>query len=80
MYKINKLCGINDYSVVFDKKIEIDRVLSIFKDYKILEKDHELVRLYNNDKKVLIYSYGEIIFINFYIEEVQRICDEIEKI
>ncbi|MEM1634209.1 MAG: hypothetical protein QW714_00570 [Nanopusillaceae archaeon] len=82
MYKINKLCGINDYSVIFDEKLDIDKVSNFFvkRNYEILEKDQEIARMYYNDKKVLIYYYGEIIFINFNEEEVKNICDEIEKI
>ncbi len=80
MYKINKLCGINDYSVTFNKKIEIKRLLELFKDYKVLEANEDMARLSKDDKKLFIYSYGEIVFINFEESEVKDICDRIEKL
>jgi len=80
MYKIIKLCGINDYAVNFDKKLNIDKVISLFDGYEILDKDEDSARLSRGDKKVFISSSGEIIFIGFTEEEVEEICRTIDKV
>ena len=80
MYKIIKLCGINDYAVTFDKKLDIDKVISLFDGYEILDRDKDSARLSKGDKKVFIYSSGEIIFIGFSYNEVEEICRTVDKV
>jgi len=80
MYKIIKLCGINDYAANFDKKLDIDKVISLFDGYEILDKDKDSVRLSKGDKKVFIYSSGEIVFIGFSEGEVEEICRTVDKV
>jgi len=80
MYKIIKLCGISDYSATFNKKLDIDKVISLFDGYEVLDKNKDSARLSKGDKKVFIYSSGEIIFIGFSEGEVEEICKAIDKV
>jgi len=80
MYKIIKLCGVNDYSATFNKKLDIDKIIILFNGYEVLDKDKDSARLSKDNKRVFIYSSGEIIFIGFSYDEVEEICRTIDKI
>jgi uncharacterized Rmd1/YagE family protein len=78
-YSINKLCGINNLSVKFDKELDnefIDKLIKILNNFEIKEKSNDSIWLKLEEKDVLIYKYGEIIFLGFSEEDVKNILDK----
>lgn len=80
MIRIVKYCGENDYSVNFYKKIDLNKVREIFKDFNELERTDETLELYKDNKKIVAFAYGEILFLNFPIEEVEEYVKAMEKL
>jgi hypothetical protein len=78
MYRIYELCGKNDYSIKFDKKIDIKKIKEYFKDYEIIDENEETISLRKEEKNVIGFSYGEIILVNFNIEEVEKLAKYID--
>ncbi|MGC9079392.1 MAG: hypothetical protein ACP5G1_01500 [Nanopusillaceae archaeon] len=79
MYYIYELCGKNDYLVKISKKIDLNSLEEKLKllDFVLIEKNEDSIALKNNEKNILIYSFGEIIFINFSREEVINLLNKI---
>ncbi|MGC9133486.1 MAG: hypothetical protein ACP5GJ_03755 [Nanopusillaceae archaeon] len=78
MYRIYELCGKSDYSIRFDKKIDVKKVKEYFKDYEIIDENEETISLRKEEKNVIGFSYGEVILVNFNIEEVEKIAKYID--
>jgi len=81
-YSINKLCGMNNLSVRFDKEFDnefIDKLISLLNNFEIKEKSNDSIWLKSEEKDVLIYKYGEIIFLGFSEENVKNILDKVLK-
>ena len=81
-YRINKLCGINNLSVRFDKEFDdefINKLIKILDNFEIKEKDKESVWLKLGEKDVLIYKHGEILFLGFSEDDVKNILDKVLK-
>ncbi|BFI73036.1 hypothetical protein YN1_0230 [Nanoarchaeota archaeon] len=78
MYRIYELCGKSDYSIKFDKKIDVKKLKDYFKDYEVIDENEEAVTLKKEDKNVIGFSYGEVLLINFNIEEVEKVAKIIE--
>jgi uncharacterized Rmd1/YagE family protein len=81
-YNINKLCGINNFSVRFDKKFDdefINKLISLLNNFEIKEKNEDSVWLKSEEKDMLIYKYGEIVFLGFSEEDVKNILDKVLK-
>lgn len=80
MYKIYQLCGKKDYNVKFDREIDLDKVKELFNGFNEIERSKDMIGLKKDDKRVYIFSYGEILFLNFDIKEIEEILKMIENI
>jgi uncharacterized Rmd1/YagE family protein len=81
-YSINKLCGMNNLSVRFDKEFDnefIDKLIKILNSFEIKEKVNDSIWLKSEEKDVLIYKYGEIVFLGFSEDDVKNILDKVLK-
>ena len=81
-YSINKLCGMNNLSVRFDKEFDdefIDKLIKILNNFEIKEKNKDSIWLKSEEKDILIYKYGEIIFLGFSEDDVKNILDKVLK-
>ena len=81
-YSINKLCGVNNLSVRLDKEFDnefINKLIKILNNFEIKEKNEDSIWLKLEEKDVLIYKYGEIIFLGFSEEDVKSILDKVLK-
>jgi uncharacterized Rmd1/YagE family protein len=81
-YSINKLCGMNNLSVRFDKEFDnefIDKLIKILNNFEIRDKNDYSIWLKSEEKDVLIYKYGEIVFLGFSENDVKNILDKILK-
>jgi uncharacterized Rmd1/YagE family protein len=81
-YSINKLCGMNNLSVRFDKEFDnefIDKLISLLNNFEIRDKNDDSIWLKSEEKDVLIYKYGEIVFLGFSENDVKNILDKILK-
>jgi uncharacterized Rmd1/YagE family protein len=79
-YSINKLCGMNNLSVRFDKEFDnefVNKLIKILNNFEIKEKSEDSVWLKSEEKDVLIYKYGEIVFLGFSEEDVKNILDKV---
>jgi uncharacterized Rmd1/YagE family protein len=79
-YRINKLCGRDDYSVKFNGKIgsEIaNKILEVLKDFEVKSKSSDSIWLQRGDKRIFVFFYGEILFTNFTKDEVTSIVNSI---
>jgi len=81
-YSINKLCGMNNLSVRFDKNFDdefINKLIKILNNFEIKERNNDSIWLKSEEKDVLIYKHGEIIFLGFSEEDVKNILDKVLK-
>jgi uncharacterized Rmd1/YagE family protein len=81
-YSINKLCGMNNLSVRFDKELDnefINKLIKILNNFEIRDKNDDSIWLKSEEKDVLIYKYGEIIFLGFSEDDVKNILDKVLK-
>jgi len=81
-YSINKLCGMNNLSVRFDKEFDnefIDKLIKILNNFEIKEKSNDSIWLKSEEKDILIYKYGEIIFLGFSEDDIKNILDKVLK-
>jgi uncharacterized Rmd1/YagE family protein len=79
-YRINKLCGREDYSVKFNGKIDskiVNKILEVLKDFEVKSKSSDSIWLQKGDKKIFVFFYGEILFTNFTKDEVTSIVNSI---
>jgi uncharacterized Rmd1/YagE family protein len=79
-YRINKLCGREDYSVKFNGKIDskiVNKILEVLKDFEVKSKSGDSIWLQKGDKKIFVFFYGEILFTNFTKDEVTSIVNSI---
>ena len=79
-YSINKLCGINNLSVRFDKKFDdefINKLINLLNNFEIKEKNEDSIWLKSEEKDVLVYRYGEIVFLGFSEEDVKNILNKV---
>ena len=79
-YSINKLCGMNNLSVRFDKEFDdefINKLISLLNNFEIKEKSNDSIWLKSEEKDVLIYKYGEIVFLGFSEEDVKNILNKV---
>jgi len=78
-YNINKLCGMNNLSVRFDKKFDnefINKLINLLNNFEIKEKNEDSIWLKLGEKDVLVYRYGEIVFLGFSEDDVKNILDK----
>jgi uncharacterized Rmd1/YagE family protein len=81
-YYIDKLCGMNNLSVRFDKEFDdefINKLIKILDNFEIKEKDKDSVWLKLGEKDILIYKHGEILFLGFSEDDVKNILDKVLK-
>ena len=81
-YNISKLCGMNNLSVRFDKEFDnefIDKLIKILNNFEIKEKNDDSIWLKSEEKDVLIYKYGEILFLGFSEDDVKNILYKVLK-
>jgi len=79
-YRINKLCGREDYSVKFNGKIDskiVNKILEVLKDFEVKSKSSDSIWLQKGDKKIFVFFYGEILFTDFTKDEVTSIVNSI---
>jgi uncharacterized Rmd1/YagE family protein len=79
-YNINKLCGMNNLSVRFDKEFDdefINKLTKILNNFEIKEKNEDSIWLKSEEKDVLVYKYGEIVFLGFSEDDVRNILDKV---
>jgi len=79
-YNISKLCGMNNLSVRFDKEFDdefIDKLIKILNNFEIKEKNDDSIWLKLGEKDVLIYKYGEILFLGFSEDDVKNILNRV---
>ena len=79
-YNINKLCGMNNLSVRFDKKFDnefINKLIKLLNNFEIKEKNEDSIWLKSEEKDVLVYRYGEIVFLGFSEEDVKNVLNRV---
>ncbi len=79
-YNIFKLCGMNNLSVKFDKEFTdefINSLLEKFSDFDIKDRKEDSIWLKQKEKDIVIYKYGEILFLGFSEEEVRKYLTDI---
>jgi uncharacterized Rmd1/YagE family protein len=79
-YRVNKLCGRDDYTVKLNEKIDSNiasKILDVLRDFEIKSKSSDSIWLQKGDKKIFIFYYGEILFTNFTKDEVTSIVNSI---
>ena len=79
-YNINKLCGINNLSVRFDKNLDdefINKLINLLNNFEIKEKNQDSIWLRLGEKDLLVYRYGEIVFLGFSEEDVKSILNRV---
>ena len=79
-YNINKLCGMNNLSVRFDKNLDdefINKLINLLNNFEIKEKNEDSIWLKSEEKDVLVYRYGEIVFLGFSEEDVKNILNKV---
>ena len=79
-YNINKLCGMNNLSVRFDKNLDdefINKLINLLNNFEIKEKNQDSIWLKSEEKDVLVYRYGEIVFLGFSEEDVKNILNKV---
>ena len=79
-YNINKLCGINNLSVRFDKEFDdefINKLINLLNNFEIRERNSDSIWLKSGEKDVLIYKHGEILFLGFSEEDVKNILNKV---
>jgi uncharacterized Rmd1/YagE family protein len=79
-YRINKLCGRDDYSVKFNGKIDsgiANKILEVLKDFEVKSKSSDSIWLQKGDKRIFVFFYGEVLFTNFTKDEVTSIVNSI---
>ena len=79
-YNINKLCGINNLSIRFDKNLDdefINRLINLLNNFEIKEKNQDSIWLKLGEKDLLVYRYGEIVFLGFSEEDVKSILNRV---
>ena len=79
-YSINKLCGINNLSVRFDKEFDdefINKLIKILNNFEIRERNSDSIWLKSEEKDVLIYKHEEILFLGFSEEDVKNILNKV---
>ncbi|MFP3166979.1 MAG: hypothetical protein RXQ68_00930 [Candidatus Nanopusillus sp.] len=79
-YNINKLCGINNLSVRFDENFDdefINKLINLLNNFEIKEKNKDSIWLKLREKDILVYKYGEIVFLGFSEEDVKNILNKV---
>jgi len=79
-YNINKLCGINNLSVRFDKNLDdefINKLINLLNNFEIKEKNDDAIWIKLGEKDLLVYRYGEIVFLGFSEEDVKSILNRV---
>ena len=79
-YNINKLCGMNNFSVRFDKKFDdefLNKLINLLYNFEIKEKNDDSIWLKLEEKDILVYKYGEIVFLGFSEEDVKNILNRV---
>ena len=72
----------NNLSVRFDKEFDdkfIDKLIKILNNFEIKEKNDDSIWLKSEEKDVLIYKYGEILFLGFSEDDVKNILYKVLK-
>ena len=72
----------NDLSVRFDKEFDdefVDKLINLLNNFEIKEKDRDYIWLKLDEKNVLVYKHGEILFLGFSEEDVKNILDNVLK-
>lgn len=77
--KIKRICG-GSFSLKFDKEIDVEKILGFFKDYLIVFKSSESVKIKKDKKEIMIFKYGEILFYNFEEDEVRKIAENLKNV
>ena len=79
-YNTNKLCGINNLSVKFDKNFDdefINKLINLLNNFEINEKNKDSIWLKLQEKDILVYRYGEIVFLGFSEEDIKNILNKL---
>jgi uncharacterized Rmd1/YagE family protein len=79
-YSINKLCGMNNLSVRFDKDFDnefINKIINLLNNFEIKEKNDDSIWLKLGEKDILVYKYGEIVFLGFSEEDIKSILNKV---
>jgi len=70
----------NNLSVKFDKEFTdefINSLLEKFSDFDIKDRKEDSIWLKQKEKDIVIYKYGEILFLGFSEEEVRKYLTDI---
>jgi uncharacterized Rmd1/YagE family protein len=79
-YNINKLCGMNNFSVRFDKKFDdefLNKLINLLNNFEIKEKNDDSIWLKLEERDILVYKYGEIVFLGFSEEDIKSILNRV---
>jgi len=79
-YNINKLCGMNNFSVRFDKNFDdefLNKLINLLNNFEIKEKNDDSIWLKLEERDILVYKYGEIVFLGFSEEDVKNILNRV---
>jgi len=77
--RIKRICG-GSYSLKFDKEIDIEKILEFFKEYSIVFKSSDSVKIKKDKKEIMIFKYGEMLFYNFEEDEVRKIAENLKNV
>jgi len=77
--KIREICG-GVISLNLEKEIDLQKLSEFFKDFSVIFKSNDSIKLKKESKEILAFRYGEILFYNFGKEEVLDIANNLSNI
>jgi len=77
--KIREICG-GVISLNLGREIDLQKLSEFFKDFSVVYKSRDSVKLKKENKEVLAFRYGEILFYGFRKEEVSNIANSLNNI
>jgi len=77
--KIREICG-GVISLNLEREIDLQKLSELFKDFSVTYKSRDSVKLKKENKEILAFRYGEILFYGFGKEEVLNIANNLNNI
>jgi len=70
----------NNFSVRFDKNFDdefLNKLINLLNNFEIKEKNDDSIWLKLEERDILVYKYGEIVFLGFSEEDVKNILNRV---
>jgi len=77
--KIREICG-GAISLNLGREIDLQKLSEFFKDFSVVYKSKDSIKLKKENKEILAFKYGEILFYGFGKEEVLNIANDLNNI